>query len=259
MATKGRTRSSTTAAGAQKRPKGTTGTTATSAGARGRTARRARGSLSREEILDGAQELVEAEGLHQLSMPALAKHLKSGVTSIYWYFRSKDDLVEALTDRVTKDMYLKLPPIGEGAWDEELVGYFSAFRNLLEATPIYREVFAYRARLLFTRAAFAPVLFRRLDDGLSLFMRAGLSAEQAAEAFNACSNFTRGFVILEHGLESESVDPEMTEKLHHLDSSKFPTLGQLEDFERVMWLDDDQFQFGLRLLIAGIRQQYTLH
>jgi len=26
----------------------------------------------------------------------------------------------------------------------------------------------------------------------------------------------------------------------------------------VVWLDDNQFQFGLRLLIAGIRQQYAL-
>jgi len=255
MATNGRTKASAAAGGGPKRPK----SGRTPAGSKGRPTRRARGSLSREEILDGAQELVEAQGLQQLSMPALAKHLKSGVTSIYWYFRSKDDLLEALTDRVTKDMYLKLPPIGDGAWDDELVGYFTAFRNLLEATPIYREVFAYRARLLFTRAAFAPAIFRRLDDGLSLFMRAGLSAEQAAEAFNACSNFTRGFVILEHGLESESVDPAMTEKLHHIDASKFPTLGQLEDFDRVMWLDDNQFQFGLRLLIAGIRQQYALH
>ncbi|HEY3844373.1 MAG TPA: TetR/AcrR family transcriptional regulator [Acidimicrobiales bacterium] len=248
MATKGRTKASAPRKDAS-----------ASTGPKGRTTRRARGSLSRKEILDGAQELVEAQGLQQLSMPALAKHLKSGVTSIYWYFRSKDDLLEALTERVTKEMYLKLPPIGDGAWDDELVDYFTAFRSLLERMPIYREVFAYRARLLFTRSAFAPAIFRRLDDGLSLFMRAGLSAEQAAEVFNACSNFTRGFVILEHGLESETVDPATTERLHHLDPSKFPTLGQFEDFERVMWLDDSQFQFGLRLLIAGIRQQYALH
>ena len=254
MAAKGPSKAKPVAKDSQARTKGVRAP----GGSRGRTPRRARGSLSREEILDGAQELVEAQGLQQLSMPALAKRLKSGVTSIYWYFRSKDDLLEALTDRVTRDMYLKLPPIGDGAWDEELVGYFTAFRNLLEATPIYREVFAYRASLLFTRAAIAPALFRRLDDGLSLFMRAGLTAEQAAEAFNACSNFTRGFVIVEHGIEAESVDETMTDKLHHLDASKFPTLGQLDDFERVVWLDDNQFQFGLRLLIAGIRQQYAL-
>jgi hypothetical protein len=35
-------------------------------------------------------------------------------------------------------------------------------------------------------------------------------------------------------------------------------LSELEDFEQVMWLDDDQFQFGLRLLIEGIRCTYDL-
>src|ERR1700760_2457020 len=38
--------------------------------------RRPRGSLSREEILDAAREIVEREGLRQLSMPTLATHLK---------------------------------------------------------------------------------------------------------------------------------------------------------------------------------------
>jgi AcrR family transcriptional regulator len=37
--------------------------------------RRARGSLSEEEILEGAKELVERHGLHELSMPALARTL----------------------------------------------------------------------------------------------------------------------------------------------------------------------------------------
>jgi AcrR family transcriptional regulator len=221
-------------------------------------ARRARGSMSPEEILDGAQELVESHGLLQLSMPALAKHLKSGVTSIYWYFRSKDDLLEALTDRVTREMYRELPPIGDGPWDDEIEDYFVAFRDLMEATPIYREVFAYRAGLLITRAAMGPAILRRLDDGLSLFMRAGLSAEEAAVAFNAISTYTRGFVVLEHGLEAEEVAGEQTAPLHKLSAEDFPTLSNLDDFERVMWLDDDQFRFGLRLLIGGIRRQYAL-
>ena len=36
--------------------------------------------------------------IDNLSMPVLAKHLDVGVTSIYWYFRRKDDLLDAMTD-----------------------------------------------------------------------------------------------------------------------------------------------------------------
>lgn len=223
-----------------------------------RAPRRARGSLSPDEILDGAQELVERHGLQQLSMPALAKHLKSGVTSIYWYFRSKDDLLEALTDRVTRQMYRALPPVGDGPWDEELIEYYVAFRQLLEDTPIYREVFAYRARLLFLRAAMGQSMMRRLEEGLSLFTRAGLTPDQAAEAHNACSNYTRGFVILEHGLESEDGDEDATGTMLRLDPAQFPTLSQLTDFDKVMWLDDEQFRFGLRLLVEGVRRRFGI-
>ena len=51
---------------------------------------------------------------------------------------------------------------------------------------------------------------------------------------------------------------DQTAPLHKLNAEDFPTLSNLDDFERVMWLDDEQFRFGLRLLIGGIRRQYAL-
>src|SRR2546429_4120091 len=99
--------------------------------------RRARGSLSAETILDAAEQIVDRDGLHALSMPALARELGSGVTSIYWYFRSKDELVVALADRVEQHLYARLPPVGDGPWDDELVAYFSAYRDLMHRTPVY--------------------------------------------------------------------------------------------------------------------------
>ena len=60
--------------------------------------RRARGSLSQDEILEAAAQLIDRGGLVQLSMGALARHMDSGVTSIYWYFRSKDELLQARKD-----------------------------------------------------------------------------------------------------------------------------------------------------------------
>ena len=50
----------------------------------------------------GRCELAEQVGIDNLSMPLLGKHLGVGVTSIYWYFRKKDDLLNAMTDRALR-------------------------------------------------------------------------------------------------------------------------------------------------------------
>jgi AcrR family transcriptional regulator len=196
--------------------------------------RRARGSLSRDEILTAAREIVERDGLRQLSLPTLAKHLGSGVTSIYWYFDSKDELVDALAHAVLQDVHQQLPPPGDGAWDAELVDYFIAFHDLLETLPAYREIVAFApgsiAHSTLTRGA-----QRRLEAGLGMLRSAGLSEADAAAGFAACLNFTRGFVALEHGV-------------------RLPRGGRT-DLDGVNEISDEQYQHGLRLIVAGIRAQ----
>ena len=58
--------------------------------------RRERGSISVDEIINGAFEVATEVSIDNLSMPQLARHLDVGVTSIYWYFRKKDELLDAV-------------------------------------------------------------------------------------------------------------------------------------------------------------------
>ena len=71
--------------------------------------RRDRGSISADEILNGAFEVAAQVSIDNLSMPVLAKHLDVGVTSIYWYFRRKDDLLDAMTDRALERFEFTVP------------------------------------------------------------------------------------------------------------------------------------------------------
>jgi AcrR family transcriptional regulator len=199
--------------------------------------RRPRGSLSREEILEAAREIVERDGLRQLSMPTLATHLKSGVTSIYWYFTNKDALVDALAQRVLSDVHQQLPPIGDGPWDEELIAYFEAFHGLLQALPAYREVVAYGSGFI-VESVLTRTAQRRLEGGLDLLVRAGLSQEEAVVYFGACLNYTRGFVVLQQGMQQRVTQP----------------LDETDPIAQLNLVDDDRFRLGLRLLVGGIRQ-----
>ena len=75
--------------------------------------RRERGSINPDDIIKGAFELAEQVGIDNLSMPLLGKHLGVGVTSIYWYFRKKDDLLNAMTDRALRQ-YVFATPVRRG-------------------------------------------------------------------------------------------------------------------------------------------------
>jgi AcrR family transcriptional regulator len=215
--------------------------------------------MSREEILAGARRLIERKGLRELSMPGLARYLRSGVTSLYWYFRSKDDLLVALAEEVATELYQRLPPVGDRAWDRELEAWFVAFREEARRTPVYLALFEHHARFLFSRPAVAQLIVRRLEDVTAILVGAGFSAEQAAHIYGVCSVYTRGFVLLEHGLVGENpesgVDEVIDRTVARLDPKAFPTLTQLPSFERAMWLDDTQFRLGLRLMIEGIRRE----
>jgi AcrR family transcriptional regulator len=217
-----------------------------------RRPRRARGSLSREEILDAARRVVERDGIHGLSIPTVATHLTSGATSIYWYFRGKDALLAALVDQAARHVSRGIPPVGTGPWEPELVEYFVAYRDLLHEVPVYREMLAYRASFVFVRSPAARSIMRRLEDGLELLVGAGLAPPVAARAYTACANYTNGFVILQHahGLipGSGHRPPSPAGR-----GTAGPATG-----DAGVRLDDEQFRFGLTLIVTGIREEYGL-
>ncbi|MCB1137286.1 MAG: TetR/AcrR family transcriptional regulator [Leptospiraceae bacterium] len=93
--------------------------------------RRIRGSLSREEILGAALEILHQESLEKLSMRNIARKLGCSVASPYAYFKSQEDIVRTLiiqgeadlTDRLQKarrssnDVFEQLTAIAYTYWD----------------------------------------------------------------------------------------------------------------------------------------------
>jgi AcrR family transcriptional regulator len=210
--------------------------------------RRARGSLSREEIIEAARQIIETDGLRELSMPALAQSLQSGVTSIYWYFRNKDELLDALAHHIFHDLHEQLPPLGDGPWQTELIQYFVALRDLLRRQVAYREIVAYASSKV-VRSVLTSTAARRLDDGLALLEHgAGLPRSQALDVYGVCLNYTRGFVVLE---EAETT-PDQTDPPRRGTPAHTPEDQELAQLTR---LDDHQFTLGLHLITAGILHQ----
>jgi AcrR family transcriptional regulator len=221
--------------------------------------RRAWGSLSRAEILRVARRVIERDGLEELSLTRLGKQLGAGPTSMYWYFQSKDELLAAVVDDVTQEMYLRLRTIGDGPWDAEIVEHHLAFRRLLQRTPVYRDVFCYCAQTLILESRMSPFILDQLEQGVRLFLGAGLTPDHAVRAHNAFSAYTRAFVLVEEAARQGHPDEAAVQLLilaiARLNRDLAPP-GDGGPSTKMLAPDDACFRLGLQLLVDGIRRHY---
>ena len=109
--------------------------------------RRERGSINPNDIIEGAFQLAEQIGIDNLSMPLLGKHLGVGVTSIYWYFRKKDDLLNAMTDRALRQFAVATPYVEANDWRATLGEHARGMRKAFLSNPILSDLVLIRSAL----------------------------------------------------------------------------------------------------------------
>src|SRR5215471_14287264 len=69
-------------------------------------------TLTLEQIVTAAIDLLDAEGLEGLNMRALGKRLGAAATAVYWHLESKDDLVALAGNQVWNEIALpELPAV----------------------------------------------------------------------------------------------------------------------------------------------------
>ena len=157
--------------------------------------RRERGSIDPEEIINGAFELAEEVSIDNLSMPMLGKHLGVGVTSIYWYFRKKDDLLNAMTDRAITRYQLPAAMKTTGDdWRTQLHGHAHSMRKAFLAHPILCDLLLIRSTMSTKAGAMGAKEIERI---VALLMDAGLSLEDAYDSYSAVQLHIRGSIVLE--------------------------------------------------------------
>jgi len=212
--------------------------------------RRQRGSINAEEIIAGAFEVARRESLDQLSMPALAEHLGVGVTSIYWYFRKKDDLLNAMTDVAVDTFFREMPPLPDDKpWQEIVYNYFRDSRNVHSNDQILSDLLLIRTAT-YTRYATRRV-FEHEETVISRLVDAGFTTENALMMFNAASIYTRGMTIHDRILRLSDA-PTLDERQRRIaDWSTMPLLESQIDRHPLAGTTDEDFEFGIARLISG--------
>jgi AcrR family transcriptional regulator len=210
--------------------------------------RRERGSISVDEIINGAFEVAGEVSVDGLSMPLLAKHLDVGVTSIYWYFRKKDDLLNAMTDRALGQFDFATPFIEGGNWRNSLRDHAHKMRQTFRDNPILCDLILIRGT--FGREA-TLAAFEKLEKAIAALVDAGLSAEDAFDTYASISVHTQGAAVLER-LQDKSPGAETYRRAASsvIDPNTMPLIAQLtQKGHRIGVADDINFEYGLTCIL----------
>ncbi|WP_021591951.1 TetR/AcrR family transcriptional regulator [Actinomadura welshii] len=213
--------------------------------------RRQRGSINAEDILAGAFEIARSTSVDELSMPILAKHLDVGVTSIYWYFRKKEELLNAMTD-IAVDKYARLTPEvrADDTWQHVLIEHFTALRDIHREDEVLSDLMFMRTST-YSRDA-AKKTMQIIESVVAKLVADGFTPADALKVHSAIGVYTRGSIIHDRVLRlanAPTVDPARQRKM--TDWSDMPVLNQLIDQHAISGTSDEDFEFGIAGLIAG--------
>jgi AcrR family transcriptional regulator len=157
-----------------------------------------RDTLTRDQIVQTAIDLLDTDGLEGLNMRSLGKRLDSAATAVYWHVKSKDNLVVLAGDQVWDE--IKLP-------DPAAVGWRAA------ATSMAADLYAMLSRHPWLVQALATHLFhgpgksRHDDHSLAVYEAAGFAGAEADQAAAAVFMFVLGNAL------GESATAALTRRL----------------------------------------------
>ena len=198
--------------------------------------------LTRDRIAAAALELLDRDGLDAFSMRRLADELGVGTMSIYTYFRGKEELLDAVMDSAGTDIAVAA---FEGDWRERLIRGAQAVRENLERHPALIEI---RLR----RPLLRPRQFTVTELAVKSLVDAGLPHSEAARAFRVIFTHIFGFVAFSPTAKADDARREMRVALASLPPDEYPTIASMVDDAVDAATGDEQFAYGLDLILDGI-------
>lgn len=214
-----------------------------------RRTRAPRHTLSRDAIVERATQVMDESGPDALTMRSLATELGVGAMALYTYFRSKDELLDAVRDHV---MGLLGPAPVSGTWEERLRSYNLALYRLLVDHPVLTHLFATRP-LAGHEAADAT------NAQLQMLRDAGFGRDAAAHAHMTLLLHVLGAASWDLQLNAKRQDAEsrrrMQRGLESMSADRYPTLVDLApELVQQAW-GERQFAYGLDVILRGLRAQ----
>ncbi len=203
--------------------------------------------IDRDRIIGEALDLLNEVGIDKLSTRKLAERLSVQQPALYWHFKSKSLLLDALNSEMLVRFHThRLPQHGED-W---VAFTFATARSMRRTLLAVRD----GARLAAgTRPS--PTDFADAERQLALYVDAGFSAEEALHISIAVARYVVGFVLEEQGERERS--EEDADAVGDLDTElePFPILAEaFATLEKGGSINtEDAFERGLNYMVEGMK------
>jgi AcrR family transcriptional regulator len=201
--------------------------------------------LNRETIAAAALAIADAEGFHAVSMRRVALELGVGTMSLYYYVKTKDDLIAVMDDALMSEALLPSLP---KRWK----------RAITEIATQTRSIYLRHPWALVSMLSAPPGLnaMRHMEQCLEALAETSMTAKQKLALLAMVDDFVFGHALRESANEAK-VDMEFVAA--QIATGNFPRLAEAFDRGR-METGKDRFQTGLRLLLeeTGLQRPRAL-
>src|ERR1700733_6920958 len=206
--------------------------------------------LTRGAVVDRAMQLADSAGLDALTIRKLAQELGVTPMALYWHFRSKDELLEGLAERVWSEIDIDVDHAAP--WPDQLRGMLESLLRVLRAHP------AAPALLLHSEKQ-NEYFLRATETTLDVLRTAGFDPRYASEI--ARSTLWTGIALVMGEAGITSLDADDRTEMQRMKQVVFATLptagarGLVEGAEPMTACDDPDFHYelGIDVFIAGVQ------
>lgn len=199
--------------------------------------------LSQERILRAAVKHADKHGIASLNMRTLAEQLDAGAMSIYHYFASKDELLDAMVEWVATRIHL---PTAEPDWRDALTEIATSTHHNFLKHPWINGIWWKRKP--------GPNKLAYMESILRVLRESGFSIALACDAYHAITAHVEGFTLQ---------TLEFPVKAKDLESAASGFLKTVEDPQSIPYFiehvqhhldrpeSSDQFGLMLQMILDG--------
>jgi TetR/AcrR family transcriptional regulator, tetracycline repressor protein len=209
-----------------------------------------RARLSKRAVVDRALKLADADGLDALTIRKLAQDLGVTPMALYWHFRSKDDLLQAVAEQVWGLIEVRVDPAVP--WWAQLQAGLESLVRVLRAHPAAPQ-------LLLEKEKQTEAAMRATEAALEILRGAGFDPQHASEIARSTLWTGISLVMSEVGYHPELSAEERAEYQRRTEVyfamqpvTRYPRL--VECAAPMSACDPDlHYRLGVELFIAGVR------